>query len=103
MKAGLLCSRRHLHRVLDVGEGVCPTAQTAWAHRGRVQRQGLEGLDAVSRRLSRCGAVLPTVVRFHGWESPDDSGEGRRASLGGLRPLSVGRIILSRGGGLVSK
>jgi len=57
----------------------------------------------VSRRLSRCGAVLPTVVRFHGWESPDDSGEGRRASLGGLRPLSVGRIILSRGGGLVSK
>jgi hypothetical protein len=57
----------------------------------------------MSSHPSRCGAVVRAVVRFDGWKSPGDSGLGRRASPCGLRPLSVGRIILSRGGGLVSK
>ena len=57
----------------------------------------------MSSHPRRSGAVLPAVVRFDGWKSPGDSGLGRRASPCGLRPLSVGRIILSRGGGLVSK
>jgi hypothetical protein len=43
------------------------------------------------------------VVRFEGWKSPDDSALGKRSIPCGLRPRSVGRIILSRGGGLVSK
>jgi len=34
----------------------------------------------MSRRLSRRGAVLPTVVRFDGWKSPNDSGLGGERS-----------------------
>ena len=57
----------------------------------------------MSSHPRRSGAVLPAVVRFEGWKSPDDSALGKRSIPCGLRPRSVGRIILSRGGGLVSK
>jgi hypothetical protein len=53
-----------LQRVLEVVEGGASQAQTSWAHRGRVQRQGLEGLDSMSSHLRRRGAVLPAVARF---------------------------------------
>ena len=42
-----------LQRVIEVVEGDSWQAQTLWAHRGRVQRQGLEGLDAMSSHLRR--------------------------------------------------
>jgi hypothetical protein len=57
-----------LQRVLEVVEGVSWQAQTSWAHHGCLQRLGLEGLDAMSSHLSRRGAVLPAVARFHGEE-----------------------------------
>jgi len=46
-----------LQRVLEVVEGGASQAQTSWAHRGRVQRQGLEGLDSMSRRPKRRGLI----------------------------------------------
>jgi hypothetical protein len=57
----------------------------------------------MSSHPRRSGAVLPAVVRFDGWKSPDDSGLGKRSTPCGLQPPSVGRIILSRGGGPESK
>jgi len=80
-----------LQRVLEVVEGGSRRAQTSWAHRGWPRRHGLEGLDAVSSHPSRCGAVLPAVVRFHGWKSPDDSGlGGERACVACVPRVLVG-------------
>jgi hypothetical protein len=65
-----------LQRVLEVVEGVSARAQPWWAHHGRVQRHGLEGLDAMSSHLRRRGAVLPAVARFHGEEARGCAGSG---------------------------
>ena len=59
----------NLQRVLDLVEDDSWQAQTSWAHRGGVSRQGLNGLDAMSSHLRRRGDVLPAAARFHGEEA----------------------------------
>jgi hypothetical protein len=65
-----------LQRVLDLVEDDSWQAQTPWAPRGRVQRQGLEGLDAMSSHLRRRGAALPAAARFHVEEARGCAGSG---------------------------
>ena len=48
-----MSSRLDLQRVFKVVEGGALLAQPSWAHRGLVQRHGLEGLDAMSSHPSR--------------------------------------------------
>jgi len=83
----------HLQRVLDLVENELERAQTGWAHRGLVERQGLSGLDAMSRRLRRCGAMLPAVARFHVEEACGDpslcGGRARMALMPGVLVASV--------------
>jgi len=86
-----------LQRVLDLVENDLWRAQPWWAHQGRLQRPGLAGLDALSSRLRRRGAVLPAVARFDVEEARGCagliSGRSRMARMPGVLVASSCRGV----------